>query len=175
MHFVLCNFWRCPFTLFEKNEEKNEIPLKERVWTWMDHEEIFVQKVKTQLLTLWQQVAGPKAQYVSWNDFQADMLQCMNFFYYQGKKNIWTERSIDDVTALALIKSDVRPLLEKHAGGETAKIRYTANVQADFDSLWMYVRRWLDAHSATAEDRLQALLDGLHALIEKCQQDAPPS
>lgn len=64
---------------------------------------IFVHKVEQRLWQLYQDMAGPNAQYVNEGDFGREIRACVTCFYWEKTRHQWVNRKLDDEGALKVI------------------------------------------------------------------------
>ena len=133
---------------------------------------IFVYKVENALFKLYQAMDGPNAAYVNEGEFGKEIRACVSCFYWEKTRHVWIVNKTlaeDDDRALAKIKDEVCVHLAAAAGMEEDKRRYSAQIQADFDKLWQYVRDWLGEES-DGRGNTQELLAELKGLVERWEK-----
>jgi len=135
-----------------------------------------VDKVERNLLALYKKMVGPgvwpAGHVIEWDAFLLIIKACVFEFWSPTEEEGWVWRKkgwVDDEATgkvremreedeKSLIAEKVRLLLEKAAGMEALKARYSKEAQTAFDDLVRYVNGWhvaeqVGAHQATVEDK----------------------
>jgi hypothetical protein len=102
-------------------------------------ESTYAENVQKQLHRMYLRTGGVNAENIENPDFAVELHGCMTCFFYENTHKNWQSRQLPEDRAVALIKTVVRPMLQKYHRDNKYVQQYSPEVQELFAKLWQLV------------------------------------